>query len=429
MSGHVQDRWWRDKKDENGKIVLNAKGKPVREKTELYGKGLRYKVRYYINGKEKSESFPDKQLRRAQDFLAKMQTDVLAGLYVDPKAGKADLRVYVAQWRKGQSADPVTQQTIDTKLNGMVWPFFEEGTTLDSIDTDKVRDWLEWMQCKGDAGIATKASYRATVFDLMSAIMSGAVDDKKIHSNPFRAKSIKRPKPEVRKIVPWRESKLRAVQLALPVHYQVTVPLGAGLALRQMEILAFSPDDVDRGAMEATIDRQIRWIGQRAVFAPPKGGKTRVVPMGEGVLDEIDDYLANHEPVAVTLPWIHPGGDPVTANLLIGKATDGLASQLGSLKADVWRGGNFLEEIWKPAFVAAGLIYVRRQDGMHAMRHMCASNWLAQGVSIKEVSEYLGHHDPGYTLRIYTHLVPSSHQRARLASDKIFRPRRAPATA
>ncbi|MEW2505311.1 hypothetical protein AB0878_33080 [Amycolatopsis sp. NPDC047767] len=47
MKGHVQDRWWRQKKDENGKLVFNAKGHPVREKTELFGQGERYKVRYY----------------------------------------------------------------------------------------------------------------------------------------------------------------------------------------------------------------------------------------------------------------------------------------------------------------------------------------------------------------------------------------------
>lgn len=428
MAGHVEDRWWRDKKDEQGNVILNSKGKPIREKTELYGNGMRYRVRYYVNKKERSASFPDKQLGRAKAFLASVQTDLLSGTYVDPGAGKIELRVYVAQWRKGQSADPVSRQTTDTKLRGMVWPFFKEGTALDSIGTEQIRDWLEWMQHNGQHG-ATTASYRAQVFDLMSAILSGAVEDKKIRDNPCKAKSIKRPKPEERRIVPWREPRLRAVQLALPAHYQITAPLGAGLALRQMEILAFSLDDIDRDEMEVTVNRQIRWIGRVPVFAPPKGGKTRVVPLGEGVLEEIDDYAATHEPVTVTLPWIHPDGELVGARLLIDKTTDGRPSQHGAVKAKLWHGGDFLDNVWKPAFEAAGLTYAKRRDGMHAMRHMCASHWLAQGVSIKEVSEYLGHHDPGYTLRIYTHLVPSSHHRARLASNKIFKPRRSATTA
>lgn len=44
--GHIQDRWWRPKSDESGKPVLDGKGKPVRERTELHGVGMRYKVRY-----------------------------------------------------------------------------------------------------------------------------------------------------------------------------------------------------------------------------------------------------------------------------------------------------------------------------------------------------------------------------------------------
>jgi integrase len=41
-------------------------------------------------------------------------------------------------------------------------------------------------------------------------------------------------------------------------------------------------------------------------------------------------------------------------------------------------------------------------------------------VSIKELAEYLGHADAGFTLRTYTHLVPSSHERARQAVDIVF---------
>jgi integrase len=55
---------------------------------------------------------------------------------------------------------------------------------------------------------------------------------------------------------------------------------------------------------------------------------------------------------------------------------------------------------------AAGMEYRKRADGMHALRHFDASTLLVQGVSIKELAEYLGHSDPGFTLRTYTYLVP-----------------------
>jgi integrase len=45
---------------------------------------------------------------------------------------------------------------------------------------------------------------------------------------------------------------------------------------------------------------------------------------------------------------------------------------------------------------------------MHAARYYYASALLEDGVSIRAVAEYLGHNDPGFTRRVYAHLMPSS---------------------
>ncbi|GAA0357561.1 hypothetical protein GCM10009530_03500 [Microbispora corallina] len=42
------------------------------------------------------------------------------------------------------------------------------------------------------------------------------------------------------------------------------------------------------------------------------------------------------------------------------------------------------------------------------------------GVDIVIVAEYLGHSDPAFTLRTYTHLMPSAIVRARRAMDAFF---------
>lgn len=49
-----------------------------------------------------------------------------------------------------------------------------------------------------------------------------------------------------------------------------------------------------------------------------------------------------------------------------------------------------------------------------------ASVLLDAGESIKDLSAYLGHADPGFTLRTYTHLLPTSEDRTRRAIDKAF---------
>lgn len=57
---------------------------------------------------------------------------------------------------------------------------------------------------------------------------------------------------------------------------------------------------------------------------------------------------------------------------------------------------------------------------MHALRLYYASVLLDSGENIKALAEYLGHSDPGFTLRTYTHLMPNSQDRARRAIDAAF---------
>jgi integrase len=109
------------------------------------------------------------------------------------------------------------------------------------------------------------------------------------------------------------------------------------------------------------------------------------------------------------LIWKDPEGALVTIRLLA-TGEDGR----------LYTGDLFHKVVWLGAFREAGLTHRKRADGMHALRHFYASVLLSQGVSIKELAEYLGHSDPGFTLRTYTHLVPSSHQRARVAIDGVF---------
>ncbi|GGR75586.1 hypothetical protein GCM10010169_19580 [Micromonospora fulviviridis] len=80
---------------------------------------------------------------------------------------------------------------------------------------------------------------------------------------------------------------------------------------------------------------------------------------------------------------------------------------------------SFNANVWKPAIRTAG-IEDRRQNGMHVLRHTYASVLLDAGESIKPLSLYLGHAEPGFTLRVHTHLLPNSEDRTRRAIDAAF---------
>ena len=58
-------------------------------------------------------------------------------------------------------------------------------------------------------------------------------------------------------------------------HCAVSVDLGAGCGMRQGEVLALAVEDIDRERRLVHVVRQLKIVGNRLVFALPKGRKTR----------------------------------------------------------------------------------------------------------------------------------------------------------
>ena len=74
---------------------------------------------------------------------------------------------------------------------------------------------------------------------------------------------------------------------------------------------------------------------------------------------------------------------------------------------------NAMGELVKPNFITQHFETVLKNNGLkkirfHDLRHSCASLLYANGVSLKEIQEWLGHSDIGTTSNIYTHLDYSS---------------------
>ena len=183
---------------------------------------------------------------------------------------------------------------------------------------------------------------------------------------------------------------------ALPERYRVIAMLGAGLGLRQGEAFGLSPDDIDwlRGTVQ--VRRQVKLIGSHEVFGPLKYGLEREVPLPDSVKEWLAAYLASWPARPITLPWRDPErGKSTTVRLM---ATTRERMVIGR--------NYFNANIWKPALREAG-VPVTRANGTHALRHFFASALLAGGESIRAVSEYLEHVDPGFTLRTYTHQCPA----------------------
>ncbi|MFD9929721.1 tyrosine-type recombinase/integrase [[Kitasatospora] papulosa] len=377
-------------------------------KADRYGVGSRYRARYVgPDGTEKSKSFPDRQKRLADQWLAHTEADMARGQYIDPRAARTTFQQYAEGWVSTQGADPNTQASMESQLRLHAFPYL--GTRpLGSFQPAHIRDWVQELQANGVRG-----SYARTIYSNVRAALSAAVDDGHLPRNPCAARSVRPPTVGTKRVTPWTTERLFAVRAGMPDRYQAMVDLGGGCGLRQGEILGVAVDAVDFRLDTLHVVQQLKLSRSKPAFAPPKGGKLRDVPLPGPVADALRAHMKQFPPVEITLPWKVAGGPLVTKRLIF----------TGPRGGHVWR-TSLNEEAWKPALASAGVIPTpaagaphveSRENGMHAMRHFYASVLLDAGENIKALAEYLGHSDPGLTLRVYAHLMPSSQERTRNA--------------
>jgi integrase len=362
----------------------------------------RYDVYYRDpDGVQRCKTF--KRERAARAFANTTEADKLRGNWIDPNAGKVTFGSYATEWLAIQSFDPNTRIQVESRLRVHVLPVLRR-TQLRNIRPSTIQAWLRTTEELGERT-------RRLIFGHILTILNAAVDDELIRKNPCLAKSVTRPKPVPIKVVPWEPQQVLAVGDALPERYQVIVTVGAGLGLRQGETFGLSPDDIDwlRGVVH--VRRQVKLVGTTKVFAPPKYGKEREVPLPESVRAWLAAYLATFPARTVTLPWKKPDATETAKVRLMVTSRESKALDKNYIN----------QRIWKPALEKVG-IEPTRANGTHALRHFYASVLLDAGENVKALSEYLGHADPGFTLRVYTHLMKASAERTRKAVDQVLGP-------
>ncbi|MFJ6052999.1 tyrosine-type recombinase/integrase [Streptomyces sp. NPDC092307] len=405
MAGHIQDRWY--------KTETGPDDKARRVKTDRYGTGARYRARYIgPDGTEKSKSFPDKQKRLAELWLNETAADMSRGQYVDPRANRITFRQFAEKWVKTHTTEINSREAAERRLRLHAYPYI--GTRpMPSFQPGHIRTWLGELEENVPA-----SSHRRIIFGTVSAAFAAAVDDGLLPKNPCRARSVQVPKPAPPRVTPWTTAQVLAVRAALPRHLRTTVDIASGCGLRQGEVFGLSEEEIDYEGEWLRVEHQLKRIRGKYVFAPPKGAKARSVPLPRSVAAALRAHSKLHPAVTVTLPWRTPDGPLVTRSLVF-----------PGLRGSFVRVSNFNDCMWKPALAVAGIIppaedgerYASApQHGMHALRHFYASVLLDAGENIRALSQYLGHADPGFTLRTYTHLMPSSEGRTRKAVDGLF---------
>lgn len=136
-----------------------------------------------------------------------------------------------------------------------------------------------------------------------------------------------------------------------------------------------------------------------------KGGKDRFVPLSPAMVTELRDWWKTHRHPM----FLFPG--PTTGWRERGQPADVLA------RAGTHLSVSAVQNTFRLARAASGL---PAEATVHTLRHCYATHLLEEGVSLRLISQYLGHTSLETTV-IYTHLTPLNEARTRTALDVLHR--------
>lgn len=322
-----------------------------------YGTGKRWQVRYRDpSGESRNRSFDRKA--DAERYLVELQHRLNRGAYVDDRAGRVLFGEYAADWLDRRVFAATSRESLEGRLRTHLghwsdWP-------LRSITPASIQRWQR--ELSDDLAPRT---IKLLLINL-GAILQGAVDDNLISVNPVRSNIVRPPSIVGPKLNVWAASQVLEVVSHVPSTWRPLVIAAAGCGLRQGEAFGLRAHDVDLVRSELHVRQQIRIERGQPRPALPKYGRTRTVPMPDWVASSLGERLES----GTTLPGLVTAAPGVGGLLFFTRERKPLNRNY------------FNKTVWRPAIRAAG-VPDERENGMHALRHACASLWLEHGVSIR----------------------------------------------
>ena len=360
--------------------------------------GRRYEVRVETtgaDGKRMQSRRRFRNLKAAIDYHSGITADRSRGVHVAPS--ELTVRQAVDSWLLGQRIRPKTMSAYITSLRPIVDHLGAkkvQDITKDDIEsvvqalragTSPMGTWNAPTKLKKSAK-KVRGKWAATSINPMLARTRSILDDL-VNQGVL----VRNPAALVKSLATDTEKKmstLTAEQVTKLLaatdshHFGIAWRL-AVLGLRRGEILGLSWNavDFDAGTLSVTAAR-LATAGAATTGAPKTKSSVRTLPMPDDLTAALRRVRKRQkeQKLALGSKWID-SGYVVVDELGIAPYPDTLTAA------------------WRKALAGAGLPHVR----LHDARHSCATLMHLNGVPTVVIAAWLGHQDPGFTLRTYAH--------------------------
>lgn len=263
---------------------------------------------------------------------------------------------------------------------------------LADVDPDAIMDFYAWLRKHHSSSNAKKTAV------MLTNALGYATRTKIIPTNPSAGITKPQHEPNAGEgVMYWTAKEIgrfcEAVQASRLCALFVTA-LGSGL--RQGELFALRWSDVDLQLGKLSVRRTLEEVGGRFQYRPCKAKSLRTISIPTKVVAALEEHQIEMQTEG---NFDNPEGLVFV-----------------SRKGTKLRKGNVLRRDFVPAIEEAGVPRLR----FHSLRHSHATQLLAKGVSVKVVSERLGHRNIKTTLDVYSHVLPSQDESAAAAIDEIL---------
>lgn len=294
------------------------------------------------------------------------------------------LKVYADAWLAGRDLKPRTRAHYRRLLDQQILPALG-ARPLSAMTPTVVRTWY------GDQD-RDKPTLRAHAYALLRTVLTSAVDEEILTTNPCRIRGAGVSK-RAKGIEPATLPQLERMVEKMPEEYRLLVLLAAWCALRSGEVTELRRKDIDVAAGVIRVRRGVVWVSGNYVVGDPKSDAgVRDVNIPPHLIPPLKVHLSEH-----------------TAR--------GPDSLLFPGRSGSWLPPSTLRAMWHTAREAGG----RPDLTFHSLRHTGAVLAAATGATLAELMARLGHSTPGAAMR-YQHAAADRDKAIAAALSKMATP-------
>lgn len=342
----------------------------------------------------------------------KIQQAKRDGTYIGPKnSGRLFEDVY-NEWEKHgtKKLSESTYDNYDSIYKNHFAPHFGK-RKIGSIKSDDIGKWVEWEKDGKLNGKKDYSPYGIEVrLNVLSSVFNYAVRREIIGRNPCHAHITSRSGDAYTPVSPDdvpSDSEVLGIISELPAHFRLAGWFMAYCGLRPREALAVSLDSLDKKMAVLYVNHQ---IDRSSKYGVEEGSSIRVQRRGgKGVKStkHRTDWESRYTPIA---PPMAEQID-IHVNTFTPWGDEGWLFESPRFNFQFPSYAIFLKAFKD----ASAKVCPGRNVVPKSFRHYFVSMCLAEGISLYDIAQWVGHTDTKTTERVYAHLMATSYRKTRTA--------------